>query len=171
MYAHMWSLSLGSIQYLYMESSLIFGTILSLASQMCAIQTAHENIMLAYARSYMLDIWPIFQCDLKVRWCLFFWLYSAWDLVDSLSTYNFGTLDSFTPFTNRRVFNKLTYRKNMTQIERENHWNCRWLILACTTFVFAQKVYLHIQINCRTLVIREGANVNCDVARLRQVDS
>jgi len=44
-------------------------------------------------------------------------------------------------------------------------------ILACPTFVFTRKAYLHIQICCTTLVIREGANVKCDVARLPQFDS
>jgi len=121
--------------------------------------------MLAYAHiyKYKLDILPIFWFDLKFRLHLFFLLYSAWDLVDGLSTYNFGKLGSFTPFTNHHIFNKHTYRENMTQIESEKHWNSRWQILTCITFVFARKAYLHIEINCRLLVIWEGMNVNCDV--------
>ena len=129
---------------------------------MATFQYSIKKITLVYIH---ISISGIYYRSFGVIWkfvCVSFLLllFSAWDLVDGLSTYNFGTLGSFTPF----------YKLPNTGKTRQKPWNCRWRILACTTFVFARKGYLHIQINSEHC-IREGANLNCDVARLRQFNS
>jgi len=142
----------------------LFYSFIYLAIFQYSIKKMNTTLVYMYIVITIISIsYQFFGVIWKVVCAYVFLLYSAWNLVDDVSTYNFCTLDSFTPFTNHYIFNKHTYWENMTQIERENHWNCRWLILACTTFVFARKAYLRIQINCRTLVIQEGMNVNCDV--------
>jgi len=94
-----------------------------LATFLCSIKK--NNTAIPYAHSNKLDILLI--CYLKVRFLFGLFLYSPWYLVNGLSTLIFGTLGSFTPFTNRHMFNKHTYRDNTTRIDRFNYfWRHHW---------------------------------------------
>ena len=128
----------------------------------------HNACIWRYVHKYKLNILPIFQCDLKVRF-LFVFSYYVWNLVDGLLTFNFCTVGFFSHFTNFDFFlNKDVYPEITTIIEIENKtlkfplMDFRHLVCRPNTFVFVLKANLYTvdQLNLATAKIGDFVILN-----------